>query len=85
MTYETVAIRSNYSVPEAGERYGMQCSPTRTTHRVRAERQASKEASGALAKRYGLERNTVAKWRAQTTTANARMAARARQHRSHCG
>jgi hypothetical protein len=49
----------------------------RTTPRVRAELQASKETSGALAKRYGLSRNTVAKWRVRTTTADARMGPRA--------
>ena len=43
----------------------------RTTPRVRAELQASKEKSGALAKRYGLSRNTVTKWRARTTTEDA--------------
>ena len=49
----------------------MACSlhgSARTTPRVRAELQASKEASGALARRYGLSRTTVAKWRARTTT-----------------
>ena len=49
----------------------------RTTPRVRAELQASKETSGALARRYGLSRNTVAKWRVRTTTADARMGPRA--------
>jgi transposase len=49
----------------------------RTTPRVRAELQASKETSGALAKRYGLSRTTVAKWRARTTTADAPMGPRA--------
>jgi len=49
----------------------------RTTPRVRAELQASKETSGALAKRYGLSRNTVAKWRARTNTADAPMGPRA--------
>ena len=34
----------------------------RTTPRGRAELQASKGKSGALAKHYGLSRNTVAKW-----------------------
>ena len=43
----------------------------RATPRVRAELQASKEKSGALAKRYGLSRNTVTKWRARTTTEDA--------------
>jgi transposase-like protein len=48
----------------------------RTTPRVRAELQASKEKSGALAKRYGLSRTTVAKWRGRTTTADAPMGPR---------
>jgi transposase-like protein len=43
----------------------------RTTPRVRAELQASKETSGAFARRYGLSRTTVAKWRARTTTQDA--------------
>jgi hypothetical protein len=33
----------------------------------------SKETSGALARRYGLSRATVAKWRARTTTEDAPM------------
>ena len=37
----------------------------RTTPRVRAELQASQEATGILASRYGLSRTTVAKWRTQ--------------------
>ncbi len=49
----------------------------RTTPRVRAELQASKETSGALAKHYGLSRNTVAKWRARATTDDAPMGPRA--------
>ena len=48
----------------------------RTTPRVRAELQASKETSGALAKRYGLSRNTVTKWRARTTIEDAPMGPR---------
>ena len=43
----------------------------RTTPQVRAELQASKETSGALAKRYGLSRNTVTKWRARATIEDA--------------
>jgi len=35
----------------------------RTTPRVRAELQTSKETSSALAQRYGLSRTTVTKWR----------------------
>ena len=49
----------------------------RTTPRVRAELQASKGTSGALAKHYGLSRNTVAKWRARATTDDAPMGSRA--------
>jgi hypothetical protein len=45
----------------------------RTTPRVRAEPQASKETSGALARRYGLSRTTVAIWRVRTTTQDAPM------------
>ena len=45
----------------------------RTTPRVRAELQASKENTSALAERYGLSRTTVAKWRNRTTTNDARM------------
>ena len=45
----------------------------RTTPRVRAELQASKETSGALARRYGLSRTTVTKWRNRTTTGDAPM------------
>lgn len=49
----------------------------RTAPRVRAELQASKETSSALAKRYGLSRTTVAKWRARATTGDAPMGPRA--------
>src|SRR5829696_1973004 len=45
----------------------------RTTPRVRAELQASQEATCALAARYGLNPKTVAKWRRRTTTADAPM------------
>ena len=45
----------------------------RTTPRVRAELQASQEATGTLAQRYGLSRTTVNKWRGRTTTADAPM------------
>ena len=48
----------------------------RTTPRVRAELQASKETAGSLARRYGLSRTTVAKWRLRTTTADAPMGPR---------
>ena len=43
----------------------------RTTPRVRAELQASKEKASVLAKRYGLSRTTVNKWRSRSTTADA--------------
>jgi transposase-like protein len=45
----------------------------RTTPRVRAELQASQEATRALAIRYGLNEKTVAKWRKRTTTADQPM------------
>jgi transposase InsO family protein len=45
----------------------------RTTPRVRAELQASQEATRALAARYGLNPKTVAKWRERTTTADRPM------------
>ena len=48
----------------------------RTTPRIRAELQASKETTGALARRYGLSRASVAKWRIRTTTTDARMGPR---------
>ena len=48
----------------------------RTTPRVRAELQASKEKTNALAERYGLSRTTVTKWRARTSTADAPMGPR---------
>ena len=48
----------------------------RTTPRVRAELQASKEKTNVLAERYGLSRTTVTKWRARTSTADAPMGPR---------
>lgn len=49
----------------------------RTTPRVRAELQASKESTRALAAaHYGLNTKTVTKWRKQTTTADALMGPR---------
>ena len=45
----------------------------RTTPRVRAELQASKETTSSLAERYGLSRTTVTKWRSRTTTNDAQM------------
>ena len=48
----------------------------RTTPRVRSELQASKETTGSLARRYGLSRTTVAKWKSRATTADAPMGPR---------
>jgi Integrase core domain len=48
----------------------------RTTPRVRAELQASKEKTSYLARQCGLSRTTVAKWRVRTTTSDARMGPR---------
>src|SRR3982751_6932178 len=45
----------------------------RTTPRIRAELQASQEATRVLAVRYGLNPKTVAKWRKRTTTADQPM------------
>ena len=45
----------------------------RTTPRVRAELQRSKEKTSVLAQRYGLSRTTVTKWRSRTTTVDAPM------------
>ncbi len=45
----------------------------RTTPRVRAELQASQEKTSTLARRHGLSRTTVTKWRARTTTDDAPM------------
>ena len=45
----------------------------RTTSRVRAELQPSKESTRALAARYGLNAKTVAKWRGRTSTADQPM------------
>jgi transposase InsO family protein len=45
----------------------------RTTPRVRAELQASQEATRVLAARHGLNPKTVAKWRRRTGTADAPM------------
>ncbi|MCY1244587.1 hypothetical protein D9M72_576740 [compost metagenome] len=48
----------------------------RTTPRLRAELQASKESTRTLAVRYGLNPKTVAKWRARATTLDAPMGPR---------
>jgi transposase len=45
----------------------------RTTPRIRAELQASQEATRTLAARYGLNPKTVAKWRGRPTTADQPM------------
>ena len=45
----------------------------RTTLRIRAELQRSKEKTSVLAQRYGLSRTTVTKWRSRTTTTDAPM------------
>src|SRR3712207_3586820 len=45
----------------------------RTTPRVRAELQASQEATRTLAAQYGLNPKPVAKWRKRTTTADQPM------------
>ena len=45
----------------------------RTTPRIRAELQRSKEKTSVLAQRYGLSRTTVTKWRSRTTTTDAPM------------
>ena len=50
----------------------------RTTPRLRAELQASEASTRALARRYGLNPKTVAKWRRRTTTADAPMGPRRR-------
>jgi transposase InsO family protein len=47
-----------------------------TTARVRAELQRSKETTSVLARRYGLSRTTVAKWRFRATTSDAPMGPR---------
>ena len=49
----------------------------RTTPRIRAELQASKKSSRALAAAYGLNPKTVAKWRGRAETADAPMGPKA--------
>src|SRR5208283_3431511 len=49
----------------------------RTTPRIRAELQASKESAHSLAARYDLNPKTVRKWRQRTTTADAPMGPKA--------
>ncbi|GLK61675.1 hypothetical protein GCM10017624_38390 [Azotobacter vinelandii] len=57
----------------------------RTTPRVRAELQASKESTRALATRYGLNPETVAKWRKRTTTTDAPMGPGVEEHGADAG
>jgi hypothetical protein len=45
----------------------------KTTPRIRRAIQASEEKNTVLAKRYGIHRQTVAKWKARDTTSDARM------------
>ena len=45
----------------------------RTTPRIRAELQRSKEKTSTLAQQYGLSRTTVTKWRSRITTTDAPM------------
>src|SRR3954454_7105929 len=52
---------------------GVLHSSARTTPRIRAELQASQEATRVLAVRYGLNPKTVTKWRQRTTTADQPM------------
>ncbi len=52
---------------------GLLHGSARTTPRIRAELQASQEATRVLAARYGLNPKTVRKWRARTTTADEPM------------
>src|ERR687886_3111587 len=55
---------------------GLLHGSARTTPRMRAELQASKEATRALAVRHGLNPKTVTKWRQRTTTADQPMGPR---------
>ncbi|KAF0220434.1 MAG: integrase catalytic [Rhodospirillaceae bacterium] len=52
---------------------GLLHGSARTTPRIRAELQASKESTRSLAEQYGLNPKTVAKWRKRTTTDDAPM------------
>ena len=51
----------------------------RTTPRLRADLQASKESTRSLATKYGLNLKTVVKWRQRTDTADAPMGPRQRR------
>jgi transposase InsO family protein len=55
---------------------GLLHGSARTTPRVRAELQASQEATRVLAARHGLNPKTVQKWRKRTTTADRPMGPR---------
>jgi transposase InsO family protein len=55
---------------------GLLHGSARTTPRVRAELQASKASTRTLAKHYGLNPKTVAKWRRRPTTSDAPMGPR---------
>lgn len=55
---------------------GLLHGSARTTPRVRAELQASKESTQSLAEQYGLNPKTVAKWRKRDTTDDAPMGPR---------
>lgn len=48
----------------------------RTTPRIRSELQGSKESTRTLARRYGLNPKTVAKWRLRKTTFDGPMGPR---------
>src|SRR5215216_168148 len=62
-------------VPRAGGRTvaGVLHGSARTTPQVRAELQASQDATRVLAARHGLNPKTVQKWRKRTTTADQPM------------
>ena len=51
----------------------------RTTPCVRSELQRSKESTRTLARRYGLNPKTVAKWRSRKTTADGPMGPKQRR------
>src|SRR5580704_18746186 len=51
----------------------------RTTPRIRSELQGSKESTRTLARRYGLNPKTVAKWRLRKTTVDGPMGPKVRR------
>ncbi|QYE33610.1 IS481 family transposase (plasmid) [Polymorphobacter sp. PAMC 29334] len=60
-----------YSVPAAGKRYGQVLhGNATTTEAVRRAIQHSQASLRALAKRHGINRKTVAKWKKRTSTAD---------------